>query len=127
MIAIEVDPAKDAVHELAGVGAAERLRQLDRFVDGGLERDTGQIADLEGRDPQKGAFNLRHLVKTPVARRLGQLARNRESEPRRAGVRGRAFGTIKGVEYPLALGDRNAGSAAGQPVKLGRPKLTWMT
>src|ERR1700674_443219 len=64
------NPAQDAIHELAVVRTTEGLGQLDRFVDRGLQRDTGQITDLKGRDAQKGPFHLCHLVETPIARRL---------------------------------------------------------
>src|SRR2546421_393588 len=67
------DAPKDAIDELARVRTAEGLRQLDRFVDGRLERDAGQVANLETRDSQQGALHLRHLVETPVTRSLRQV------------------------------------------------------
>src|SRR5438552_13246016 len=67
------DAPKDAIDELARVRTAEGLCQLDRFVDGRLERDAGQVANLETRDSQQGALHLRHLVETPVTRSLRQV------------------------------------------------------
>src|SRR5439155_17667690 len=108
-----------AVHVLVAVGAAEILRELDRFVDHHLVGYIGRVLELERREQQDAALNRRELLQLAIEERRDQTLERR-------GVRYRALQEtreILGVGLAETFRFGELGLKAGRVVARELPRV----